>query len=328
MHPDYLPTPTRTQRLQTLAVRVLLSPLLRLVWTVLALGCVKSALNHLFPAVALLPPVRLEGTLLNALVAVAVLWASVRVLEGKSLAAVGLSPEGAALRFGKGYLVGAGLLTAVLGSLFLLGSYRVVGFGPGASLGALGHSALLFLVVGVFEEIVARGIFFRLLEQALGSWAALGLSALLFGFGHSHNPGASWLSSTAIALEAGFTLGAAYLATRSLWFVIGLHAAWNFFEGPVYGATVSGFRLPSLLDARFPGADWLTGGAFGPEAGLPAIVLGTGLGVAFLLLAQRRRQLTTPPWLRKLLRLDGPRPASPHQPLASPLAAAAAPPFS
>ncbi len=302
MHPDFLPTPTRAQRLLGLATQVLLSPLFRLVWTLVLLAVVSWGLLRFFPSVGRLSNVSLAGAFKNALVLTAVLWASVRVLEGKGLSAVGMGPRGAPLRFAQGYFLGAALLSAVTAGLWLAGSYRVVGFGTGATARALAGAALSCVFIGVFDEVLARGLMFRLTEEAQGSWAALALSAFLFGFGHAYNPGATRLSSVAIALEAGVLLGAAYVATRSLWVPIGLHAAWNFFEGPVYGARVSGMSLPSLLQADFPGPAWLTGGDFGPEAGVVAVGLGTALGIAFLILAARRGQLFTPAWLRRLLR--------------------------
>jgi uncharacterized protein len=310
MHPDHLPAVTALQRL----VRVLDFPLLRLVWTLVLLGLVEGALFFLVPNMARLDNVTLRGALRNALVVSFTLWASVSLFEGKTLAAsVGLSLRGAPARFGSGFLAGAGLLTAVTGTLWLCGAYHVVGLGTGATPSALGYAALVFFFAAVFEEVLFRGILFRLLEQGLGTWVALALSALLFGFIHFANPGATTLSALAIALEAGVLLAAAYVATRSLWVPIGLHTAWNFFEGPVYGARVSGVGLPSLFDARFNGPVWLTGGAFGPEAGLAATLLGAGLGGAFLVLAWRRGQLFTPSWL---LRLLGRAPPSPAQALA------------
>jgi uncharacterized protein len=212
----------------------------------------------------------------------------------------------------RGFLLGAALLTAVTAVLWLAGCYQVVGFGAGATPSALLHAVALCFCIGVFEEVFARGILFRLLEQGLGTWAALLLSAVLFGLGHLPNPGATVLSSLAIALEAGVLLAAVYVATRSLWVPIGLHTAWNLFEGPVYGARVSGLTLPSVLSANFPGPVWLTGGAFGPEAGVAALLLGSGLGVAFLGLAVRRHKLYTPRWLRGLFHRG---PAQAPQPL-------------
>jgi hypothetical protein len=161
----------------------------------------------------------------------------------------------------------------------------------------LARAVLILLAVGIFEELVFRGIIFRQLEQAVGTWLAITASALFFGLGHRGNPGATWVSGVAIAIEAGGLLAASYVATRSLWMPIGLHWAWNLFEGPVYGSPVSGLSLPVLADARFPGPPLLTGGAFGPEASLPAIVLGGALGAWFLVMAVRRGQIVTPGWM-------------------------------
>jgi len=315
MGPDHLPTSTAQQRTQRRVVQVLLFPLMRLLWTIGLFALAIFVLSRLAPTFARLDNLTLGGAFRNALLSMAVLFASVRLLEGRHVAkAVGLMPKDALPGLARGFLLGAGLLTAVTLVLFLSGSYTVSGLGRGASARALGHALLLFFLAAVFEEVFTRGIIFRLLEKGLGTWAALVLSALGFGFAHIGNPGATLLSSAAIALEAGVLLGAAYVATRSLWLPIGLHTAWNFFEGPIYGTRVSGNELPSLVQANFPGPVWLTGGDFGPEAGLPALVLGTALGVAFLVLAWRRGQLFTPRWLKKLLRREEPV----QQPVAPP----------
>ena len=88
---------------------------------------------------------------------------------------------------------------------------------------------------------------FRLIERHAGTLAALVISALLFGLVHASNPGATWLSSTAIALEAGLLLGAAYAKTRTLCFPIGLHTGWNFTQSGIFGAHTSGFSVAGLL---------------------------------------------------------------------------------
>lgn len=317
MDPDHLPTPEGRQRTVGRVLRVLHSPLLRLVWTLVLLGLLLGGLYLVAPSVLRVNSVSFAGALRNALLVSLVLFASLALFEGKTPAqAVGLSLRSAPGGLARGFLVGAALLAAVTGTLFLCGAYRVVGLGAGASARALGHAALVFFFVAVFEEVLFRGIFFRLLEQGLGTWVALVLSALFFGFIHFFNPGATTRSAVAIALEGGGLLAAAYVATRSLWLPIGLHTAWNLFEGPVYGAHVSGLSLPSLLDAQFPGPAWLTGGAFGPEAGLPAVLLGSAFGLAFLLLAVRRGHIFTPRWMLRLLR---PTPAVPPPHPAQPL---------
>lgn len=135
--------------------------------------------------------------------------------------------------------LGAGLLmSAIVGIAALLGGYRIAGWG-----GATSWAMILFLggVQAAFvEELVMRGILFRFLEEFGGSWFALLLSSLLFGFAHATNDNATLLSSFAIALEAGILLGGAYMLTRNLWLAIGIHFGWNVVQGFVWDVPVSG----------------------------------------------------------------------------------------
>jgi membrane protease YdiL (CAAX protease family) len=281
--------------------KILLLPLFRLVWTLLlALGAFRLV-AWLFPGLARLPNIALAGAARNALLLTIVLALSLWLFERRSLSDVGLAPARAIPDTTRGFLLGAAMLTAAVGFLALVGSYSVAGWAPlpgGTSRGELLlRVVLLLFCVGVAEEVAVRGIVFRLLEQGLGTWLAIAISALFFGFGHLNNPGATWVSSVAIAIEAGTLLAAMYVATRSLWLPIGVHWAWNLFEGPVWGSAVSGNGLTALAEARFRGPELLTGGAFGPEAGLPTVVLGGALGIVFLVLAVRRGQIITPRWM-------------------------------
>ena len=86
---------------------------------------------------------------------------------------------------------------------------------------------LLFAVVGIGEEIICRGIAFRLLCDRIGMIWALIVSALFFGFAHIFNDGATVWSALAIAVTSGWLLGVAYVYHQSLWAPIGMHWAWN-----------------------------------------------------------------------------------------------------
>ncbi len=210
----------------------------------------------------------------EAVLALAVTTAAALVgiaLQRRSLAALGLPRAHAARDFARGALVGAGLISGVVAILALAGRYAVVAVRFDG--GALARSLVLMLLVAWFEEVLFRGLVFRLLEEAAGSIVALVLSAAFFGAVHAMNPHATIVASIAIALEAGVLLGAAYLRTRALWLPIGLHFAWNFFEGPILGAPVSGSDVRALLVAEWRGPVWLDGGAFGPEAGIVAVVV-------------------------------------------------------
>jgi membrane protease YdiL (CAAX protease family) len=121
-----------------------------------------------------------------------------------------------------------------------------------------------------------------------GTLVALVVSAAIFGLLHAANPGASLVSSASIALEAGVLLGLAYALTRSLWLPIGLHFGWNFTEGGIFGAAVSGGQSHGLVKAAVVGPDLLTGGAFGPEASVVAVVLSLVVSAAMGWLVVRR----------------------------------------
>jgi hypothetical protein len=231
-----------------------------------------------------------------------VFWVSVRLLEGKRLREAGLDPRRAPGELAQGFALGGTLVSTIVGVLALVGAYRIDGLWPmeaGTSrLGWFGFIVVGLFLVGFAEELRNRGILFRLLEQNLGTWIAVALSAFAFGFAHWKNPGATVWSSLAIALEGGVLLAALYAATRSLWIPIGIHWAWNLFEGPVFGAAVSGNSVGALAQGVLTGPVWLTGGAFGPEAGLPSLVVGGILGALAVAWMVRRGEVRPPPWAR------------------------------
>lgn len=125
------------------------------------------------------------------------------------------------------------------------------------------------------------------------------ITSALFGLAHIFNANATWFSSLAIAVEAGLLLGGAYMLTRSLWLPIGLHAAWNFAQGEVFGVPVSGGAVHGFLRSPLSGPPLLSGGAFGLEASVIALVIATAAGVWFVLLAIKRGQLVRPSWVRR-----------------------------
>ena len=150
---------------------------------------------------------------------------------------------------------------------------------------------------GVGEEIVARGVLFRMLEEGLGSGWALAVSALVFGGAHAFNPGATRWSSAVIAIEADLMLGLLYHVTRSPWACIGLHAAWNIMQGTVYCIPLSGLPVRGWLISQRRGPHWLSGGAFVAEASVVALLLCATFTLALLRVARRRGSLV--PWRRR-----------------------------
>lgn len=221
-------------------------------------------------------------------------WAFVRFVERRPVVEFAFRPALPELAIG--IVGGIAILAAIVGVMALLGAYRVIGYnGP--------EILALPLAIGIFpgfsEEIALRALFFRLFERWLGSWAALVLSAFFFGFGHIFNPGATWVAAVGIAFEAGIMLAALYMITRRLWMAVGLHAAWNFAEGGIFGTPVSGLQVPGLLRPWIGGPELVTGGSFGPEASFPAMAVATTVGVALLYVAWRRGQFIAPSWVRR-----------------------------
>lgn len=216
-----------------------------------------------------------------------------RLVEHRQLSDVSL--KGALVELLAGLAIGALLFSLVVAVIALLGGYQVVGTRPASVLYPI---IGLSIVSGVTEEIMLRGLFFRIIENWLGSWVALALSAALFGALHLGNPNATLVAGGAIAIEAGVMLAAIYMVTRRLWAAIGLHAAWNFTQGGVFGIPVSGFDVQGLLVPRITGSELLTGGDFGAEASLPAMLICTAFGIALLVIAVRRGQVKQPYWRR------------------------------
>ena len=185
-----------------------------------------------------------------------------------------------------GFMTGAVLFSIVAGLLWLLGVYHVTAINPNVKW--LPQVLVAGVGAGIGEEIIARGVIFRIIEEGLGTWFALVVSALFFGGAHIFNPGATLWSSAAIAIEAGVMLALLYHVTRSLWACIGLHAAWNIMQGTFYGIPVSGGAVDGWLVSNRTGPTWLSGGMFGAEASVVALLVCSLLTAGLLMVAQRR----------------------------------------
>lgn len=234
---------------------------------------------------------------LLALGTVAILWLIGRFVERREPAGFGLPRAGALRALGNGAAIGALLMIITIAVLAIPGWYRITGI-QWAPLQFLRDIALFF-AVAVFEETLFRGLLFRIVEEWLGSWVALAISAAFFGIAHLFNPAATPGSAIAIALEAGVLLGGAYMATRSLWFPIGIHWTWNLLEGPIFGTEVSGTHGVSQLTSVTHGPALWTGGGFGPEAGLVCVIACTGVGIWLVQRARRAGQVVVPVWWRR-----------------------------
>jgi len=131
----------------------------------------------------------------------------------------------------------------------------------------LGGAAAMYLAVGMTEELMFRGYLLQTLREWPGVIAAVLVTSCVFGLLHACNPNVSPVALAYLVL-AGLVFAYAYLVTGRLWWPIAMHFSWNFFQGPVFGFPVSGLPADGLLVVESVGPAWLTGGDFGPEAGL------------------------------------------------------------
>ena len=185
------------------------------------------------------------------------------------------------------------LAGALLGFGFLLTSFVIVlvlgGFSiaraPGKVVEPIALALALNLGAAVCEELAFRGMLLQGIAKLGGPSVAVAITALLFGGVHLANPGATPWSSLAIAIEAGVLMGCAFVWRRNLWFVIGMHWAWNTTE-MLLGIPVSGHREPSVWLTTVHGNAWLTGGDFGVEASVVPVILGAIVSALIVLRAR------------------------------------------
>jgi len=213
-------------------------------------------------------------TLLGALVGYGGYLLYVRKVEQRT--ADELRGPAAGLELAKGLLLGTLLFLAALGVVALFGGFQLNGSGS-AEAAAKAFTEMIF--VGLIEEVLFRGILFRITERSLGSWAALAISSVIFALMHVPNDGITAIG-VANTVIAGVMFGAAYLVTRRLWLAVGMHFAWNFVSDGVFALPTSGHAAKGLLPAQLSGADWLTGGAYGIEASVATfavLIIASGL---------------------------------------------------
>ena len=231
-------------------------------------------------------------TVVEALTALAAYAAYVRLVERRPVGE--LSRPRAATETAAGFVLGVALLALTVAVIWLFGQVQVTAAHPawGSIVGLFG----LAVISGCAEELIARGIVFRIMEESLGTWWALLLSALVFGGLHARNPHATVVSTLAIACSAGILLAAAYVVTRRLWLPIGLHVGWNFAEGGIFGIAVSGGETRGVFESRLGDRVLISGGSFGVEASVVVVALGLVCGGLLLFLAARRGRLLRPKW--------------------------------
>lgn len=238
------------------------------------------------------PGLREWRNLIKALVLVAGYWAYVRCWERRPARELSVSGAGAELL--AGLLLGGLLFSCVVAILTVLGAYSLETVGTFGELRAVLASMVPKIAAGaLIEELLFRLVLLRLLERSFGIAWALAVSSLVFGLAHLGNAGATPLIGVLLGLELGLLFGAAYLLTRRIWLCTALHFAWNFVQGAVFSIAVSGQSGDSWLHGTLTGPAWLSGGAFGAEGSIVAVVLCLAMTGVLLKLAYRRGRFNT-----------------------------------
>lgn len=231
---------------------------------------------------AVLPLTETQVTVVRRIGVIAVLllgyWLVARFYERRAVTELGFKP----LPIGLGAVAGAVLIGLTIASLFALGSYRLLAYRGFAA--AWPIVAMIFLAA-VLEEVVFRGVLFRLLEKHAGTVKALAVQAVIFGGLHLFNEGTTAVTAVSVTLLGAFW-AAIYVSTRNLWVVIANHFTWNVAIF-VSGVPLSGqekWRAAAPFESSAEGPAWLTGGGFGPEDSVLNVLV---LAVAFGGLAYR-----------------------------------------
>ncbi len=224
----------------------------------------------------------LLGALVTSLAVTFSVYLARRYFDHRSFTSLGLQVDSRAL---VDILFGISLTGLMMGMIFLVlwalnwiqiesFAWQVESwFNVAASLLTM---VALFTFVSWQEELLMRGYWLQNLSAGLSQSLGVLLSSAVFALAHWFNPNLDWLGLLGLFL-AGLFLAYGYLRTRQLWLPIGLHLGWNFFEGTLFGFPVSGQYHYQLIRQTVTGPDLITGGAFGPEAGLillPVLILG------------------------------------------------------
>jgi membrane protease YdiL (CAAX protease family) len=195
-----------------------------------------------------------------------------------------LSGAGAARELGAGAAIGAGLILLAGGGIYAAGCFDISGRAPWT---VMIKPFTELAMMALFEELLFRGIVFRIAEKSLGSTLALMVSALVFAATHMPNANSTPLA-LGITAVAGIMFSAAYMVTRRLWLAIGMHFAWNFMSDAVFSLPTSGHPVKGLLQGRLSGPDWISGGAYGIEGSVVTLAVIGALTLGLLIVAARR----------------------------------------
>lgn len=230
-------------------------------------------------------PIMIPAMVVSLLVTILYIWLFRRFIDRRSLVSLGLSFRSRIRKdFVMGIVWGGGMAAAVFGLLWMFGMAHIQSIH--FPVGSLIIVAVTMTMASAQEELLLRGYMLNNLMQSANKYLSLVLVSVIFSVGHGLNPNLTVAGLVNIVL-AGLVLGIYYVHRGNLWFPIGLHVAWNWFQGAVFGSPVSGIQVQSILVVQFTGNEDLTGGGFGFEGSLMMTVVSI-LAIIMIHLIYRR----------------------------------------
>lgn len=223
----------------------------------------------------------------------------VKVIEKRSLSSIGFNKNNWLKKYSLGFLIGLAMMSIIVLILLPFG-YITIEKNPIQPVGVSAIASVLvilfgWIIQGATEEIVTRGWLLNILSTKYNIGVGLLISSTLFGLMHLTNPNVNYIAVINIIL-VGLFYGLYVIKTNDLWAVCGMHSAWNFAQGNIFGFKVSGLDVSvgSLIDLNLVGSDFVTGGIFGPEAGITAtFILLASIGI--LLFIDKKRYFSNKP---------------------------------
>jgi membrane protease YdiL (CAAX protease family) len=206
-------------------------------------------------------------------------WITLRWIDRRPFALLGMSFSADGVKeLLTGLVFGFLFLTVIFLILRAAGLVDVTAGGMNSqTLETMLRYLVVFTVAGLLEEVVNRGYLLQAFIEGTRAWIAILGFSLIFSLGHIFNEDFSWVSGLCLFLH-GILFGLIYFKTRSLWIPIGMHIAWNWTQGPLWGMKVSGTAIAHTFMVSVPkGPQLVSGGDFGAEGSLITVIVSAAL---------------------------------------------------
>ncbi|CMY43129.1 caax amino protease family [Streptococcus pneumoniae] len=198
-----------------------------------------------------------------------------RKVEKRPIRTLGFYRENFLSNLLKGFSLGLALFPLTLLGLVALGQYRLDSIHLDTySLAFTLFTIPFWILQGTAEELVTRAWLIPQLAKRTNLKVAIIISSSLFTLLHLGNPGITFLSAIDLFLF-GVAMSLYLLKTDTIWGIGGIHGAWNFAQGNLFGVLVSGQSSGTSIMKFTPqgNQDWLSGGSFGIEGSIVSSII-------------------------------------------------------